>query len=415
VSVNEQAQAIASPSTEALQIPPIRRRARVRQIIAVGLVLASAAAGAVFLMRPTPATELYRTVPLARRSIVRLVDATGHIGVTGRVEVAAPFPGRLVQILVEPRARVKKGQRLAKLDDRAQSLAVSQAEAGQRAAAGRLAEARVAYNAALEEQQHAERLAQRGLASQQDAVNARTAADRSAAALAAAQAEESVASGSVASAALGHTSTDIVAPADGIVLKAPEMLGMMVAPEQGALFVIGRSLQVLRIDALVNEADIAQVRVGQATHFEVLGLPGRTFEARVERIALEPEVESGVVSYPVTLSADNADGVLLPGMTALVHLEVARVENVLAAYEAALRFSPDAAPPAPPRTRLWRRAGFAQAEPVRIRAGLSDGAFTEVTAADGDRLQEGDPIIIGLFRPGESDAGKPSITLGKKP
>jgi multidrug resistance efflux pump len=142
---------------------------------------------------------------------------------------------------------------------------LSQAQAVQRAAEGRLAEARVAYDAALEEQQHSSRLAQRGLASQQDAVNARTAADRAAAALAAAQAEERVASAGVASAALGHHSTDVVAPADGIVLKAPETLGMMVDPERGALFVIGASLQELRIDALVNETDIAQVRVGQAT------------------------------------------------------------------------------------------------------------------------------------------------------
>ncbi len=402
-------------STEALKIPAIRGRARLRRAIAFGIVIAVAAAGAALLMRPGPVAERYRTVPLARRSIVRLVEATGHIDVTGRVEVAASFSGRLVQILVEPRARVKKGQLLAKLDDRAERLAVAQAQARERAAAGRLAEARVAYNAALEEQQHSERLAQQGLASQQDAVNAKTTADRAAAAVAAAQAEESAASASAASAALGHTSTDIVAPADGIVLTAPETLGMMVDPQRGPLFVIGRSLQVLRIDALVNETDIAQVRVGQATHFEVQGLPGRSFEARVERIALEPRTESGVVSYPVILSANNPDEVLLPGMTALVHLEVARVEHVLAVHEAALRFSPEDAPSAPPRTRLWRRTGPAQAEPVRIRAGLSDGAFTDVTPAEGERLQEGDPIVIGLFRPDEKEAGKPSLTLGQKP
>ena len=408
-------QAIASRSAEGLQIPPLRRRARLRLAITFGLVLATAAAAATFVMRPRPVAELYRTVPLARRSIVRLVEATGHLAVTGRVEVAPSFSGRLVQILVEPRARVKKGQLLARLDDRAQRLALSQAQASQRAAEGRLAEARVAYNAAVEEQQHSSRLAQRGLASQQDAVNARTAADRAAAALAAAQAEERVASAGVASAALGHHSTDVVAPADGIVLKAPETLGMMVDPERGALFVIGASLQELRIDALVNETDIVQVRVGQATHFEVQGLPGRSFEARVERVALEPEIDGGVVRYPVTLSANNADGVLLPGMTALVHLEVARAEHVLAVRDAALRFSPDAAPAAPPRARLWRRTGPAQAEPVRVRAGLSDGAFTEVTAAEGEHLQEGDPIVIGLFRPDEEDAGKPSLTLGTKP
>lgn len=408
--------AAASPGTvEALQIPPLRRRARLRRAVVSGIMLAIAAAAVTLLMRPSAVVELYRTERLARRSIVHVVDATGHVGVSGRVEVAPSFPGRLVQILVEPGARVRKGQLLAKLDDRAPRLAVSQAQDSQRAAAARLAEARVAHSAALDEQRHQERLVQRGLASQQDAVNAKTAVDRAAERLAAAQAEERVASGSVASSALGQASTDIVAPADGIVLKAPETVGSMVDPAKGALFVIGASLGVMRVDALVNETDIAQVRMGHATRFEVLGLPGRTFDARVERIALEPETERGVVSYPVTLSADNVEGLLLPGMTALVHLEVARVDHVLAVLDAALRFSPEDAPAAPPRTRLWRRTGPAQAEPVRIRTGLSDGAFTEVTAAEGDTLQEGDPIIVGLFRPDERDARKPSITLGSRP
>ena len=408
-------QSVTSSAVEGLEIPPLRRRARMRRAVVFAVLLVIAAGAAAFLLRPRPVVELYRTVPLSRRSIVRQVDGTGRVSVTGRVEVAAPFPGRLVQILVEARARVKKGQLLAKLDDRAQRLAVSQAEASERAAEGRVAEARVAYNAAVDEQQHSARLAQRGLVSQQDAVTAKTSADRAAAALAAAEAEERVASENVASASLGHTAADIVAPADGIVLKAPETLGVAVDPEQGPLFVIGASLQQLRIDALVNETDIAQVRVGQAAHFEVQGLPGRIFDARVERIALEPETDNGVVSYPVTLSADNTDGVLLPGMSALVHLEVARVENVLAVYEAALRFSPQDAPPAPPRTRLWRRTGPASAEPVSVHAGLSDGAFTQVTPAEGEHLQEGDPIVIGLFTPDELDAGKPSISLGKKP
>jgi hypothetical protein len=91
---------------------------------------------------------------------------------------------------------------------------------------------------------------------------------------------------------------------------------------------------------------------------------------------------------------------------------VARVENVLSVLDAALRFSPDGAAPAAPRTRLWRRVGPAQAEPVSIRAGLSDGAFTEVAAAEGATLSEGDAIIVGLFRPEESEVRRPSITLG---
>jgi HlyD family secretion protein len=408
-------QSVASSSSERLDLPPVRRRAFVRRGVAVGVWFAVAAAAAAVLLRPSPKTDLYRTVPLGRRSIVRVVDATGHVAVNGRVEVRAATSGRLVQILARQGAPVKAGQRLATLDDRTQRVAVRRAQASERAAASRLAEARVVYGAALDDQHSTERLAERGLGSEQDAVNAKTAAERAAAALASAQAEESAASATVASAVLDQRSTEIVSPAEGVVLKAPETPGVTVSPAEGALFVIGASLQSLRIDALVNETDIAQVRVGQATRFEVQSHPGRVFDACVERIALEPDTTGGLVAYPVTLSASSADGVLLPGMTALVHLEVARSENVLAVHEAALRFAPEGAPPAAPRTRLWRRVGPARAEPVRIRAGLSDGAFTEVTAADGERLQAGDQIVIGLLHPDETDVVKPSVTFGKKP
>lgn len=407
--------AIDPSSVEALHIPPLRRRAHMRRLVSVGVLLAIGAAVIAFVMRPTPVAEQFRSVPLTRRTIVRLVDATGHIGVNGRVEIGATAPGRLVQIFVGPGARVKKGQLLAKIDDRAQRLSVNQAEASRRAAVNRVAEARVAYRSAVDEQQHSERLAQKGLASQQEAVNAKIAADKSAAALAVAEAEEAAAAETVASAALGRSAVDIVASGDGVVLTAPETAGMMVDPAQGTLFVLGQSLQALRIDAPINETDITQVSAGQIAHFEVQGLPGRTFDARVERIALDSKTEGGVVSYPVVLSVDNADGVLLPGMTAFVHLEIARAEGVLAVREAALRFAPADAPPAPPRTRLWRRAAAANAEPVRIRAGLSDGAFTEVTAADGEHLQEGDAIVIGVLRPGEIEAGKPGFTIGGNP
>jgi HlyD family secretion protein len=402
-------------NADELHLPPLRRRARVRRIIAFAIVLVVAALAAAFLLRPKPVVELFRTAPLARRTIVRVVDATGHIRVKGRVEVPAPMPGRLVQILVASGTRVAKGQTLARLDDRAQRLALSQAQASERAAAGRLAEARVAADAAAQEQQHVERLVQRGLASQQEAVDAKTAAERTSAALSAAQAEENAASEAVASAALARNATEIAAPVAGVVLTAPETAGAMVDPSQGALFVIGDSLQALRVDAMINEADVTEVRVGQPAPFNVQGLPGRTFEGRVEEIALEPRVENGVVSYPVTLTADNTDGLLRPGMTAIVHLEVARAEHVLAVHEAALRFTPSGAPPAPPRTRVWRRVGPAEAEAVDITAGLSDGAYTQVTPAAGEQLQEGDPIIIGLFNPDDSGSNRPSITLGKKP
>ncbi|MBI2897607.1 MAG: efflux RND transporter periplasmic adaptor subunit [Deltaproteobacteria bacterium] len=396
-----------------LVIPKLARRARLRRVVWV-IVFLGAAAGVAYYLFPESVTgETYRTAAVTRRTIVRLVEATGHLDVRRRVEVPAPIPGRLVEILAAPRSTVRRGELLARLDDRAAALAVKGAQATVQAAAGRVAEARAALDAAAEERGRVERLVGRGLASQQELSSARAAVQRAEAALQAARAEQAAASGGVASAQLGRNLGDIVAPADGVVLVAPERLGAAVGPERGALFVIGEALDVMRIDATVGEADIGEIRPGQATRFEVQAFPGRSFDATVDRIGLEPQREGGLVMYPVTLHAQNSDGSLLPGMTAAVHFEVARHRDVLAVREAALRFAPEDAPPAPARSRIWRRMSRSRLEPVPVRVGISDGAYTEVEPTQG-QLAVGDRIAIGLSRPGGSSERSPGITLGKR-
>lgn len=398
-----------------LEIPKLARKARLRRVI-VAAVLLGGAAVALWVWPREGAGELYRTTTVRRRTIVKVVEATGNVDVRRRVEVPAPIPGRLVEILVTARQDVTRGQLLARLDDRAAALAVRGAQATVQAAAGRVAEARAALAATSEERARVDRLVSRGLASQQDLSAARAAEERAQAALAAARAEQAAASGTVASAQLGRNLGDIVAPADGVVLVAPERLGAAVGPDRGALFVIGDPLDVMRIDARVGEADIGDVRVGQSTSFEVQAYPGRTFHAKVDRIGLEPTRAEGLVTYPVTLLAANPGAVLLPGMTATVRLEVARRTNVLAVREAALRWSPADAGQAPPRTRAWRWTKRSTIEAVTVTAGLSDGQYTEITPAQGARLAEGDRIALGLASPGAAPSGgnRPGISLGAK-
>jgi HlyD family secretion protein len=383
-----------------LEIPKLAKKARLRRVIVAAVLVAAGVVA--YVMWPTAGLgERYRTTTVTRRTIIKVVEATGHVDVRRRVEVPAPIPGRLVEILVY---------------DRAAALAVRGAQATVQAAAGRVAEARAALSATTEERQRVERLVGRGLASQQDLSSARAAEQRAQAALTAARAEQQAAAGTVASAQLGRNLGDIVAPSDGVVLVAPERLGAAVGPERGALFVIGDALDVMRIDAQVGEADIGDVRIGQSTTFEVQAFPGRTFHAKVDRVGLEPSRAEGLVTYPVTLLAANPGGVLLPGMTATVRLEVARREGVLAVREAALRWSPADAARVPPRSRVWRWTKRSTIEPVLVLVGISDGQYTEVMDARDARLQEGDRIALGLRSPGaaSSGAGRPGISLGGK-
>ena len=115
------------------------------------------------------------------------------------------------------------------------------------------------------------------------------------------------------------------------------------------MFVIGSPLDVLRVDAWVEESDIGEIREKQSASFSVPAYPGRSFHAEVESIGVDAQRTGASVRYLVKLRAPNLDRVLLPGMTATLHIEVGQVDRALAAREAAVRFVPQDAAPAPPR------------------------------------------------------------------
>lgn len=413
--VPEATQEQRAPADATLQIPALAARARVTRTVLVLVLLGAAGVGTyAYLHRTVPVGEAYRSVPVERRTIVRVVESTGHLDALSRVEVSVPVAGHLAEIKVVPGAKVERGQLLARLDDRATALGVRGAGATLEASIWRVAEARAALEGAAQEQDRVQRLMARGLASAQelDAVKARVA--RARAVMKASGAEKSLAADHVAVAKVGQNLGDIVSPIAGIVLTAPENTGIAVAPDHGALFVVATALERMRIDADVSEADIGEIHIGQAAHFEVQTFPGRQFAAKVERIGLDAKRDGAVVTYTVMLTADNAEGVLRPGMTAAVRIEIAEAKDVLAVREAALRFSPDDAEPAPARSRVWKHLGAADLEAVSVTAGLSDGAYTEVTPAPADALKPDDPLAVGLLQKKAASAKKPGVSLGSK-
>jgi HlyD family secretion protein len=396
-----------------LQLPDLSRRARTRKLVLLAVVLAAGAGAYAYQTRPRPQSERYRTEGVTRRTIIQLVEATGTLDVRSRVEVPAPLAGRITSIAVEPRDRVTKGQLLGTLDERAAELALRSAKTTVEAASGRVAQAQVAVAGLQQKLANAKRLRDKGLASEQSLVELQAELDQARAMVDAARAERKLASETVASAELGRSLSAIVAPVAGVILQAPERMGAAVSPERGPLFVLGESLEVMRIDALVAETEIARIEPGKYADVLVQALPGKTFSASVQRIGIEPKRDAGVVNYPVTLLVENAGGALLPGMSARVRMEVARVENALAVHDAALRFTPEDAEPADARSRVFRRTGPSELEAVKVRAGISDGVYTAVEAIDGATLSENDELAVGL---GQSDAraGKPSLSLGGK-
>ena len=180
------------------------------------------------------------------------------------------------------------------------------------------------------------------------------------------------------------------------------------------LFNLAEDLRQMELAVKVDEADVAQLRVGQKAGFSVAAWSGRRFDASVRRIGMGATLTDNVVTYKTVLTVSNDDLALRPGMTAAARIEVAQRVDVLRVPNAALRFTPPDASkvassslisrllPKPPRgtrsavtptrsgaTQIWVLSD-GEAKAVPVTAGLSDGRYTEVVAGD---LQPGMEVI----------------------
>lgn len=395
-------------ATERLEIPRFEASRGRAVIIAVVLVAALVGLSAYLLTRG-PELSPYRGATVSRTSIVKEIRVTGHVELTDQVEVPAPIEGQLVDVVVRPGEEVEQGQLLGHLDKVSAEAALLVAEAELQVARARVSETEAALQRAARALERTERLGQKGLASASALEAARSEMLKARAALQAARAERAAAVEKASLKGRDRDRTDIVAPRAGLVLEVPTHTGMMVGP-QTSLFRIGASLDEVHVQAPIGEADIGEMEVGLTAEFEVPTYPGRVFEGTLEHINPDPKTEYGAIFYTVTLAADNANHLLLPGMTAQVRIKVDRVDDVLAVREASLRFTPPGAPPAPPRTRVWRIVG-AELEEVAVEAGLSDGAYTEVRPLEPSVLEEEQLIAIGLAVDGDTGAAAPSLSL----
>jgi HlyD family secretion protein len=199
---------------------------------------------------------------------------------------------------------------------------------------------------------------------------------------------------------------EIRAPVDGVVIARLVDVGQTLAAsfQTPVLFTVATDLRRMQVYASVDESDISHVFVGQRVSFTVNAWPSEVFHGgRVVMIRNAPQTIQNVVTYQVLIDIDNREKKLRPGMTASLTLEVAERERAVRVPNAALRFHPpeaDEAGPGAPRVYLVGADGLVERP---IKTGISDGAFTEVTA---DTLHPGEEVVVGVG----SDGATPSPT-----
>jgi HlyD family secretion protein len=333
------------------------------------------------------------------------VSAAGTLAAHDSLDIMAPLGGRVESVLAKSGQRVMKGEVLARLQsDSARDellltqtgLATTQARVAQ--AEADVAEVRAAASRAKNDPKPG---AYDG---------AQAALARAAARMSELQAElrEAEAHGTAARAQID--SLNVRAPFDGIVLKSDIQPGQYVSAAAGgrALLTLASGLSQLKLVTDIPESQLGSVHVGEPVRFTVAAFPRRDFPAILTALELWPKKETkdgkDIISYPATISTDNPDGVLRPGMSANATIIIAEARNALVVPNQALIFSPpsdiESKYPKPKPSaavarirRVWVLNGE-DPEPRDITLGLSDGRITQVAAGS---LRAGEKIITSTI------------------
>lgn len=368
------------PSIRSLRIP------------LVILALIAAAGGAYYWQKQSanPSQEKYKTQVVDRGDIVQSISANGTLSPVVLVNVGTQVSGTLKRLNADFNSRVKEGQVLAELDP-----ALFDAQLRQDQANVANAEANLVLMRAKEER--ARSLKQKGFISQDAVDQARQQLDSALAQIKLAQAQ-------MTRSRTNLNYSVIRSPISGVVVARNVDVGQTVAAsfQTPVLFQIAGDLKQMQIETSVAEADIGNLRIGLPARFSVDAFADRQFVGKVKQIRLNPTVQQNVVTYNVVVAVDNPDEVLLPGMTAHVQVIVSRHENVLRVPNAALRFKPlkeegnEAAGKNNKKEKgrsgaTVYRLDQGEPKPVKIKAGISDGTYTEVL---GDGLKPGESLVV---------------------
>jgi RND family efflux transporter MFP subunit len=349
-----------------------------------------------------------------RVDIAERVQIVGNLIGAATVEAVPRVNGRLAAVHVRLGDSVRKGQPIAKIEDREIQEQVRQAEAAykvsqatirQREADLRLAKTNLDRNSELLERQLLPRQTY-------DDTQARHQAAVAQLDLANAQFEQSKAR--LDELRINLANTVISSPVDGFIGKRYLDPGAAVSPNAPVASIV--DIHIVRMVVNVVEKDVKKLTIGMPAQVEVDAFPNEKFQGKISRIA--PVFDPQTRTAEMEIEIPNASYRLKPGMYARVDLTtdsrpnaltvpinaVVQFEGKTGVFMATAAQGPNQAsnPPAenqgpgqaaaPAMTAKFQpvQTGIRDGEQVEVMAGIPDGAQVVTTGAtalrDGDRI-----------------------------
>ncbi|MFU8803931.1 MAG: efflux RND transporter periplasmic adaptor subunit, partial [Bradymonadaceae bacterium] len=192
------------------------------------------------------------------------------------------------------------------------------------------------------------------------------------------------------------SNTNLTSPIAGIITATHFVAGeQFMAGAQTPSIVTVQQFDPLRVVINASERYFPVVKAGMAAQVRLDAYEDRAFEGRVERI--NPTIDADSRTFRVEIRIDNAEGLLSPGMSARVSLELGDVTG---------RFLPSAAVRTRPGSdetyvyvveedtarQVYLETGERIEEYYRILSGLPEDALVVVEGMS--RLSEESPVRI---------------------
>jgi len=312
----------------------------------------------------------------------------GTVATRRRAAISPEIGGRVKELTAREGDRVVRGQVLLRLVDEDYRARV---ELSGRALEAAQATEREACLARDQAERDLERYVQLGeIVSQELLDQFRSLRDTTVARCEAMRAEVLKARSAETLAKVERSKTVLHAPFDGIVTEVSAEVGEWITPSPPGM-PIPPVIEILDPDAIyikipLDEADVGSVRIGLPVRITLDAYPGRSFMARVTRVAafVSDEIDQNR-TFEIEVELDDREfaRTLLPGASA-------DAEVILDARDDVLRI-PSYALMEGGRVLVVREEHLVE---VSVETGLRNWQFTEVVKG----LAEGDPVVVSLDR-----------------
>jgi HlyD family secretion protein len=266
------------------------------------------------------------------------VRAPGKIQPETLIKLSANVPGEVKRLAVKEGDRVRKGQFLLQIDDTQYQADVRQSQAGLDAARSnlRLAEAAFAQSDAVAKRK--ESLFTQNLVSPEELEAARTQRNSDKARIDASREEITRGEAALLAAQDRLRKTRFDSPIDGTVtqlnIERGEIVVIGTMNNPGTVILSVADLARMKVEADVDETDVASVSLDQPATVKVDALPDTTLPGHVVEIANSPKVsqlgtQEQQTNFEVDVMLDHPPPSLRPGMTADVEVKTGTKNGVL--------------------------------------------------------------------------------------